>query len=112
MKNAFQSTLFAALLLTAAVPGFAASGAVTVNGATSVSEMMQRKQEHQLRAQLVAEGRWNEVEQLDATMATQLREEKNDRYSRANDAINRGGKAVKKTDVELSNECDTEKLRL
>jgi hypothetical protein len=112
MKTALPSILLATLLLAAAAPGLAASGEVTVNGATSVTEMMQRKQEHQFRERLVAESRWDEVRQLDAAMATQLRDEQDNRYSQSNKALNRGSQAAKKGDVELLNECDTEKLRL
>jgi hypothetical protein len=51
------------------------AGVAADHAATSVTEMMQRKHDHQLRARLVAEGRWDEVQRLDENNATHIREE-------------------------------------
>lgn len=110
MKTAIQSILVAALLVTLSGPAAAAPEAD--NGATSVSEMMQRKHEHQMRAQLVAEGRWDQVRQMDEESAERLREKSDDRYTRTNEALGHAGKVRGADDVQIINECAPEKLHL
>jgi hypothetical protein len=90
MKTTIQLLLIAAALAMASASGIAATEAVGANnGATSVAEMMQRKQDHQLRAQLVTEGRGNEVWQLDEDNARRMREKTEDRYTTVNKVLSR-----------------------
>lgn len=112
MKTTIQSILVAAVLATASASGIAAAAG---NGATSVTEMLQRKQAHQLRARLVAEGRREEVWQLDENNAAHLREAQKNRVTKTNEALGRASNASKgrgPDDVPLLNECAPEKLRL
>ena len=58
--------------------GFAVSGAqaggenASAMRATSVAEMMQSRQEAQLREQLAQQGRWDEVREIDQAQAQRL----------------------------------------
>lgn len=113
MTTTIQTILAAAVLLTACASGaVAAEPAAANSGATSVSEMMQRKHLHKLRARLVAEGRTDEVRRLDESNAARLREEQENRYTKANEAIGRGSHAKRNGDLEMLNDCEPEKLRL
>ncbi len=113
MKTTIQLLLVAAALLTTSAPALAAAMEVTVNNSdTSVAEMMQSKQERQLRAQFVADGNWNEVRQLDEGKAARTREKQGNRYTKANEALGRTGSAKGPDQELLINECDTEKLRI
>lgn len=57
--------LIAISLLFAAQAQLAAADSLPAARTSSVAEMLQLKQEHQLREQLVREGRWDEVRKLD-----------------------------------------------
>lgn len=52
---------------------FTVADNVPVARTSSVAEMLQLKQEHQLRAQLVKEERWDQVRQLDEAQAQRQR---------------------------------------
>jgi hypothetical protein len=88
MKTTIHLMLIAAALVMAPASGMAEAAGAN-NGATSVAEMMQRKQDHQLRAQLVTEGRGNEVWQLDEDNARRMRDEKESRYTTLNRVLSR-----------------------
>ena len=57
--------LIATGLLFIAQAPLAAADSLPAARTSSVAEMLQLKQEHQLREQLVGEGRWDEVRKLD-----------------------------------------------
>jgi hypothetical protein len=111
MKTTIQSILVAAALVTASASVMAAAeGVAANNGATSVVEMMQRKQEHQLRARLVAEGRWDQVRQLDDDHAKRTGEEQETRYKKVNEGLGRSANVEGPDQSPLLNECDPGKL--
>jgi hypothetical protein len=113
MKTTIQSLLVAAVLLTASAPGLTATAEpAAAHGATSVTEMLQRKHEHQLRAQLIAEGRWDEVRQLDTQHAMRMGEERENRYSKVNETLGHGSNAKGSGEGQLLNQCDPGKLHL
>lgn len=58
---------------------------------TSVTEMLQRKQEHQLREQLVKEGRLDEVRELDAAQLRQQQVQSKQTLTRMNTELAREG---------------------
>src|SRR5438270_376840 len=65
------ATIAAALTLTFAIAAQATEAAGASSSAGSVAGMLQRKHDAELRANLVAESRWEEVRQLDeATLHT------------------------------------------
>ena len=112
MKSAMRSMLLAGALLTASAHGTAAPEVVTAgNGATSVSEMMQRKHARQLRAGLVADGLWNEVRQLDEHNAANALEQRENRIAAANAALSRGYSAGANGPDPSLNQCDPGKSR-
>ena len=111
MKTTIRLLLAAAVLAATSAAALAAAEGITDNnGATSVAEMMHRKHERQLRALLVSEGRADEVRQLDEDNATQMREEQENRYNKANAALARGGNADVQAQDPLLNGCDPYKL--
>jgi hypothetical protein len=113
VKTTIQSILVAAVLLTASAPGLAATAEpAAAHGATSVAEMLQRKHEHQLRTQLVAEGRLEEVRQLDAQHATRVQDERENRYSKVNETLGHGSNAKGRGEGQMLNQCDPAKLHL
>lgn len=113
MKTTIQSILVAAALVTASASGMAAAEEVTANnGATSVAEMMQRKQERQSRALLGTEGRWNQVRQLDEDNASRMREQQENRYTKVNEMLGRSGSGEGPDRGLLLNECAPDKLRV
>ncbi|MDB5808053.1 MAG: hypothetical protein JWN94_175 [Betaproteobacteria bacterium] len=57
------ATLTALLALTFTIPAQATD---EISGANSVAGMLQRKHDSELRSNLVAENRWQEIRQLDA----------------------------------------------
>jgi hypothetical protein len=94
MKTTIQSMLVAVALVTASASGMAPAAEVAANnGATSVAEMMQKKQERHLRAQLVTESRPNPVRQLDEGNTTRKREKQENRYTKINKELGRRGNA-------------------
>ena len=112
MKVMVLSILVAAALVTASASGMAAAeGAAASNGATSVAEMMQRKQDRQLRAQLVTEGRSNKVRQMDESDAIHMREKQEYRYAKVNEVLGRTGNVGGPDRGPLLDECDPVKLR-
>jgi hypothetical protein len=56
-------------------------------GATSVAEMLQRRQESRLREQLIKEGRWNELRDLDTAQAQRLQIQKEQSLARVNEDL-------------------------
>jgi hypothetical protein len=90
MKLSLNATLVgvALLLATAAAQG---AGSMTIEGgAFSVADMLQGKQNADLRAQLVREGRSLDVRQLDEATAHYLQTQRDERYQRMNDDLARG----------------------
>ena len=67
------------------VPGAQAAGEnMSVPHATSVAEMLQSKEEARLREQLVKEGRWDEVRELDRAQAKRLEVHKKQSLTKIN----------------------------
>lgn len=58
---------------------------------SSVTEMLQRKQEHQLREELVKEGRWDEVRALDEAQVRRQQVQTKQTLSRMNTELAREG---------------------
>jgi len=111
MKTTIQSLLVAAVLAAASAAAAAgADGTTATHGATSVTEMMQHKHEHQLRDELAADGRWDQVRQLDAENASELREEQQEQLVKANAALAHASAAGGRNQDPLLNECDPDKL--
>jgi hypothetical protein len=106
MQMTMKSMLAAAVLMIVCVAETATAGeVVAVNGATSVAEMLQKKQQRLWRAQLAAEGRWDEVRQLDASIAMDLRKKEKIRYADANDQFAYGGKQSQPQQKAEYNDC-------
>ena len=59
--------------------------------ASSVAEMLQRKQEHQLREQLAKEGRWDEVRQMDEEKLRRLQVQTKQTLTKLNAELAREG---------------------
>ena len=57
----------------------------------SVAEMLQRKQEHQLREQLAKEGRWDEIRQMDEEQVRQQQVHTKQTLTRMNAELAREG---------------------
>lgn len=83
--------LVAAALLLAASGALAGGDNMSAPGAPSVAEMLQRKQEHQLRGQLAKEGRWDEIRQMDQDQARRLHEQQEKIYMKENGRLSRSG---------------------
>ena len=81
-------------LILAAALLLAASG-VQAGGegprAASVAEMLQRKQEQQLREQLAREGRWKEIREIDEERVRQSQVQKKQSFTKINDDLARDG---------------------
>ena len=60
-------------------------------GTGSVADMLQKKQEQQVRAQLVNEGRWDEVRELDAAQLRRQQAQAKQTLSRMNTELAREG---------------------
>ena len=73
--------------------------------ATSVAEMLQLRQEHQLREQLVKAGNWDEVHKLDAADAIHAQAQRERLYIQLNEQL-----SSKHVDKVLANQCDSEEI--
>ena len=58
---------------------------------SSVTEMLQRKQEHQLREQLVKDGRWDEIRELDEAQVRRQQVQIKQTLTRMNSELAREG---------------------
>jgi hypothetical protein len=65
MNSNWKPLLTATVLLVTAGPALADADSPQIATTSSVAEMLQRRQENQLREQLTREGRWAEVRQMD-----------------------------------------------
>ena len=81
--------LIAAALLLAAFSVPVVADSAPAPGASSVAEMLQRKQEHQLREQLAKEGRWEEIRQMDEEQAQHQQIQKGQALNKVNEALAR-----------------------
>jgi Spy/CpxP family protein refolding chaperone len=108
MKRIFVATA----LLLAASGAAAAADMPSETGATSVAEMLQRKQEHQLCDQLAREGRWDEIRQIDEEQTKRLREQQEKRYVTVNETLSRSNYVAGPGNETLVNECNRESMRL
>jgi hypothetical protein len=108
-----QWMIIAAALLLAPAASIAAGQAVATNGgADSVNDMLQRKEARQLRGKLVAAGRVDEVRLMDQALAMQLHENRVNRMTRVNQALDRASTGHVVHDVPMLNNCGREELRL
>ena len=107
------SAAFAAAVLMFVAPcAQAAPAGATLTGASSVAEMLQRKQEAQMHEQLVRAGRWDDVQKLDDAQAQRLQAHRAQVYVRVNaELAHTGGVDGKQIDVRTL-ECDADELRL
>jgi len=102
------------LILLAAVLSLIAAGAQAGDdgaGAPSVADMLQRKHEHELRAELVAQGRWDEVRKLDEESTRRLRERQEQSYDKLNQQLLRSGNVDGPVSA-VVNACEPDSLRL
>jgi hypothetical protein len=95
MKPTFTAILVAVALSLAAAGAQGAGSTTGGSGASSVADMLQRKQESELRVQLVREGRSEEVRTLDEAKAQQLQTRREQVYLHVNAQLARGTSAEK-----------------
>jgi hypothetical protein len=80
--------IFFAVALSFIAAGAQATDSMSVEGgASSVANMLQRKHEAELRAQLVTAGRWDEIRKLDDATAQQLQVQREKRYQNVNEQL-------------------------
>ena len=102
------------LILLAAGLSLIAAGAQAGDdgaGAPSVADMLQRKHEHEWRAELVAQGRWDEVRKLDEENARRLRERQEQSYDKLNQQLLRSGNVDGPVNA-IVNACEPDSVRL
>lgn len=81
-------------------------------GSRSVAEMLQRRQDSQLREQLLKEGRVDEARRLDAEMARRDQESTYDTVAQLNQNLSRAARTEASTTTLGVDSCDRETLRL
>lgn len=82
MKPTFTAISFAIAMSLAA--GVAQSADHPVTGASSVAEMLQRKHDTELRAELVRDGRTEDISKLDAVTAQRAETQRGHAYEQVN----------------------------
>lgn len=87
MKSILTAIFTAVALSLAAAGAQAIEKATAVGGASSVADMQLRKQDADLRAQLVKEGRWEEIRNMDEVTARRLQAQRDQRYIQVNEAL-------------------------
>jgi hypothetical protein len=83
-----------------------------MKGAPNVAEMLQRRQETQLREQLVKEGRWDEVRKMDEEQIRRQRERQQQVVTQMNEELSRGVEMDAPATASLVDACDKESLRM
>jgi hypothetical protein len=84
--------LLVAIVMTFLCEGALADADNTSTARTSsVAEMLQRRQEHQLREQLAKEGRWDEVRQMDDEQLRRQQVQKKQALTKVNAELAREG---------------------
>jgi hypothetical protein len=105
-------TIVAVALLAIHSTARAEEPAPVVKVAPSVAEMLQRKQQSQLRDQLVKEGRWDEVRQMDEEQARLLHERQQKVVAHMNEDLSRAVKFDVTPTSAVVDACDKETLRM
>jgi hypothetical protein len=93
-----------ALLVTSVPPAFADTAATKSKNSSSVQEMLQRRQESQLREQLVREGRTDELRALDDAIAQREKERRGNALAQLNQSIT--GVSAKANVPVTADSCD------
>lgn len=111
-----RTVVFSLMLMAGAAPLALADDLPTTKaqGSSGVAQMLQRRQETQLRQQLLREGRTDEIHQLDESVARRDRERKAAVVERLNQAIaqtTRGNAGSTFIDTS-ADACDRESSRL
>lgn len=104
-----RAILIAAALLLAASGVQAGEDSPPTTGAPSVADMLQRKQEHQLREQLAREGRWDEIKKMDEDKARRLHEQLEKAYLKVNQQLSRSGNVDGPVST-INNACEADSL--
>jgi hypothetical protein len=87
MKPTLAAVLFAAALSLPAAAAHAIDSKAAGSGASSVADMQLRMQDTKLRAQLVREGRWEEIRKMDEVTAQRLQAQHDHRYVQTNEQL-------------------------
>jgi hypothetical protein len=111
MKPTITAILVALTLSLTIAGAHAIEGTTGSSGASSVAEMLQRKQATELRAQFVREGRADDIRKLDEATAQRLQVHRDGVYARMNDQLAHKtaveGQAIDTHDTE----CDPDTLQ-
>jgi hypothetical protein len=116
MKPTITAMLVAFSLSLTVAGAQATDGTAGSSGASSVAEMLQRKQATELRAQFVREGRSEDIRKLDEASAQRLQAHRDGVYARINDQFahktGAQGQAIDARDIECDPDAiETKKLK-
>ena len=101
-----------AMFVSASAVAHADGNAPPAKAASSVAEMLQKKQESRLRDQFVKEGRWDDVRTLEEAQARRERERQQKIVAQVNDDLARSARAETPATNALLDACDKETLRM
>lgn len=87
MKPTLTALLVACTITLGSAVAQAADGKAPGKGASTVADMLQKKSDSRLRAQLVSEGRWAEIATLDEATAERTQAQQGNRYVKANEQL-------------------------
>jgi hypothetical protein len=87
MKPTLTALLVACTLTLGSAVAQAADSKARGKGASTVADMMQKKNDAKLRTQLVSEGRWTEIATLDEATAVRAQAQQDNRYVHANEQL-------------------------
>jgi len=110
--RAFTALGTAALLLLATPAARSDDTTPKPQRAHSVAEMLQLRQENQLRDQLLKEGRIDEVRKLDEANAQRAQERQGKAVAQLNEDLARGSNSASQPHSALVEMCDRETLRM
>ncbi len=112
MRPTFIATLIPVALSLAAAGAQGADSVTVGSGASIVADMLQRKQEAELRAQFIREGRWEDVRKLDEAKAQRLQAQREQVYLRVNEELARSGNVEEPLTHVRALACDPDALQM
>ena len=112
MKTRLVAILVAAVFLALASTALADGNSSGVKASSSVAEMLQKRQESQLREQLVKEARWDEVRKLDEAQARRQQERQQKIVAQMNGQLAASAKGDLTTTSNVGEPCDKETLKV